>query len=112
LALWLQPYRGEEGLVWSKSTDNFHWRFAQLRTELKIPAKQNGLRHGYISYLFAINNDENKTAVQAGNSPRMIHAAYKSLVRKDEAARWFAVKPSSPEAQNIVPLQQAAENTL
>jgi len=46
------------------------------------------------------------TALQAGNSPAMIHAHYKGLATKAEAEKWFNVLPSGA-AKNIIPLAGA-----
>jgi integrase len=101
LAQWLEPYRACEGPVWPGSLDFFHSRFGDLRETLGIPARRNGLRHGFVSYHFALHSNENLTAAEAGNSPAMIHAHYKGLATKKEAERWFAVAPQQPA--NVVP---------
>ena len=77
--------------------------FGELRGSLKIPARRNGLRHGFCTYHFALQSNENLTAAEAGNSPRMIHAHYKGLATKAEAVRWFNVKPSR-SGKNVIPL--------
>jgi hypothetical protein len=43
--------------------------FIALRQELKIPSRRSGLRHGFVTYHFALHQNENLTAAQAGNSP-------------------------------------------
>jgi hypothetical protein len=81
----------------------FHDDFGTLRAAVKVPARRNGLRHGFVSYHFALNVNENLTAAEAGNSPQMVHKNYKGLATKAEAEKWFAVKPSEA-AGNIIPL--------
>ncbi|MGD0253020.1 MAG: hypothetical protein ABSC01_10035 [Verrucomicrobiota bacterium] len=103
LAAWLQPFCGCEGGVWAGTLDSFHDLFGELRDELGIPARRNGLRHAFCTYHFALNANENQTAQQAGNSPAMIHAHYKGLATKAEAKKWFAVRP--PKSKNIVQLR-------
>jgi hypothetical protein len=56
--------------------------------------RNNGLRHGFCSFHYALYADENKTAQQAGNSPAMIHSNYKGLATKDDGEKWFAVFPT------------------
>ena len=64
-----------------------------LRRTLKIPSRRNGLRHGFVTYHFALHQNENTISAMAGNSPAMIHAHYKGLATKAEAEKWFAVRP-------------------
>jgi hypothetical protein len=78
-----------------------------LRDFVKIPARRNGLRHGFVSFHFAMNANENLTAAEAGNSPGMVHKNYKGLATKTEAEQWFNVKPAET-AGNIILL--AANN--
>ena len=111
LAQWLEPCRACEGPVWPGSLDFFHSRFGDLRESLGIPARRNGLRHGFVSFHFALHSNENLTAAEAGNSPAMIHAHCKGLATKNEAEKWFAVAPAQ-RAANIMPLQGAAEHEL
>ena len=47
----------------------------------------------FCTYHFALHDNENLTAAQAGNSPAVIHSAYKGLATKAEAKKWFNVKP-------------------
>jgi hypothetical protein len=87
LAAWLEPYRTCSGLVWPKSLCMFHDDFGTLREEQKIPARRNGLRHGFVSFHFAMNVNENLTAAEAGNSPAMVHKNYKGLAVRSEAEK-------------------------
>jgi integrase len=109
LAEWLEPYRKFSGFIFSKCKDTFHADFVALRESCKIPARRNGLRHGFCTYHFALHANENLTAAQAGNSPAMIHAHYKGLATKTEAGQWFNVMPPK-SAKNVIPLK-AATNT-
>ena len=93
LAAWLEPYRQHKGQLWTQSRDTYHAAFVELREPLKIPARKNGLRHAFCTYHFALHGNENLTAAQAGNSPTVIHSAYKGLATKADEEKWFAVKP-------------------
>ena len=105
LAQWLEPYRACEGPLWQQSFDTFHAAFNALLESLEIPARRNGLRHGFVSYHLALHSNENLTAAEAGNSPAMIHGNYKGLATKKEAEKWFAAAPSRPA--NVIPLATA-----
>jgi integrase len=102
LAQWLAPYSSCTGPIWPKGIDMFQEEFKALREKLKIVRKRNGLRHGFVSYHFALHQNENLTAAEAGNSPQMVHKNYKGLATKAEAEKWFAVARST--AANIVPM--------
>ena len=93
LAAWLEPYRKHVGQLWPQSRDTYHAAFVELRESQKLPACKNGLRHAFCTYHYALNGNENLTAAQAGNSPSVIHSAYKGLATKAEAEKWFNVFP-------------------
>jgi len=103
LAAWLEPYRQNEGQLWTQSRDTYHAAFVELRESAKIPARKNGLRHGFCTYHFALHGNENLTAAQAGNSPTVIHQAYKGLTTQIEAKKWFNVLPPDA-AKNVISL--------
>ena len=93
LAAWLKPYRKHQGQLWTQSRDTYHAAFVELRESIKVPSRKNGLRHAFCTYHFALHGNENLTAAQAGNSPTVIHSAYKGLATKADAEKWFNVKP-------------------
>jgi hypothetical protein len=53
-----------------------------------------------------LHADEGLTAKEAGNSPAMIHSAYKGMTTKTEAEKWFAIEPSK-SAGNVIPMPAA-----
>jgi integrase len=105
LAGWLEPYRNQSGPLWTECLDKFHTDFNELRDSLEIPARRNGLRHGFCTFHYALHADEGLTAKEAGNSPAMVHACYKGLATKKEAAAWFSIRPEQPG--NVLPLVSA-----
>jgi integrase len=94
LAAWLQSCRKKDGKVYPAGLHVFGRRFVELRDNLKIPTRKNGLRHAFCTYHFALYANENLIAQQAGNSPDMIHTHYKGLATKADAEKWFQVAPS------------------
>jgi len=108
LAQWLAPDRNCSGPIWTNGLEKFHSDVGDLRKLLKIPPRQNGLRHAFCTYHFALHANENLTAALAGNSPAMIHAHDKGLATKTEAGKWFNVKPTRPA--NVVVLGQRAKS--
>jgi integrase len=99
LDAWLRPYRDRTGPLSTASLAEFARRFGKLRQELGIASRQNGLRHGFVTYHYALHNNENLTAAQAGNSPAMVHAHYKGLATQEQGKAWFAVAPEAVVAQ-------------
>ncbi len=107
LAAWLRPYRGMAGPLWTQSRDTYHAQLAAIRESKKVPGRKNGLRHAFCSFHFALHGNENLTAQQAGNSPSVIHQAYKGLATKKEAKAWFNVRPAKTAASGkIITLPQ------
>jgi integrase len=100
LAAWLKPYRKNKGAVTSLTLDAYTWQLIQLRKRLKIPSRKNGLRHGFLTAHYALNQNENQTAAQAGTSPAMLFRHYKGLMARKEAAEWFAVNPPKTKADD------------
>jgi integrase len=96
LKRWLATYRGIDGKVATQwqTVNGYVQAFIALREELKIASRRNGLRHGFVTFHFALHQNENLTAAVAGNSPAMIHAHYKGLATKAEARKWFSVRPA------------------
>ena len=66
-------------------------RDAHLRAGVK--QRRNGLRHSFISYRLAAVGNEHQVALEAGNSPAVIFASYRELVRPEAALAWFSVMP-------------------
>lgn len=101
LRQWLLPISAKTGPIWAGSG----WDHAKLQKQLALDAgvcwKNNGLRHSYISYRLAQIQNENVVALEAGNSPAMVHQFYKALVTSREAERWFGLKPDQEHSKLI-----------
>jgi hypothetical protein len=66
-----------------------------LGVKAKIPGgwRQNALRHSFISYRVAETGDVPRTALEAGNSPKMIFRHYREVVDEESAKAWFSITP-------------------
>ncbi|MBM3841112.1 MAG: hypothetical protein FJ398_24785 [Verrucomicrobia bacterium] len=107
LSAWLEPFRTVgDGKLWMFHEITFQQYFLKVCEQAKVKRKPNGLRHAFCTYHFALHQNENVTAAQAGNSPAMIHAHYKGLATKAEGERWFNVAPA--KADNVIALDPAA----
>jgi integrase len=111
LAAWLEPFRSRTGgkvcpITAASAEIIWQQQFLQVCERAGVTRKRNGLRHAFCTYHFALYNDENLTAAEAGNSPAMIHQHYKGLATRAEAEQWFAVAPA--KADNVVPMAVAA----
>lgn len=65
------------------------------KAKLREEWSQNALRHSFASYFFAQSKNENETAQRMGNSPQMVFAHYRELVRPADAEAFFAIMPPS-----------------
>ena len=110
LAQWLASYRQPSGPVtpFANMSKQLLWLADETKKKelgatedappsLEVKWKHNALRHSFISYRLAILGDENRVAMEAGNSPAMIYRNYRELVTKEQAALWFAIAPPKPE---------------
>jgi integrase len=95
LEAWLRPYRDRTGRLWPGHEIRLHEHLRDLHENAGVERKANGLRHSFVTYHYALHNNENLTAAQAGNSPAMVHAHYKGLATHEQGKAWFAVAPES-----------------
>jgi len=63
------------------------------RADMRTEWPQNALRHSFASYHYAKHRNENETAALMGNSPQMIFAHYREIVRPAEAETFFDIMP-------------------
>ena len=93
LKAWLAPWRHETGKIVSLS--DYAGALNDIAVKARIPGgwRQNGLRHSYISYRVAQTGDVARTALECGNSPKMIFRHYREVVDEEAAKAWFAITP-------------------
>lgn len=74
----------------------FKRKFKALRKAAGIEKwPQNGLRHSFASYHLATHGDAKNTSYQLGHrDTNVVHVHYKALVRKSDAERFWALRPS------------------
>jgi hypothetical protein len=104
LAGWLGQFRTfTTGAVCTLHEITWQHHFVKVCEKAEVERKPNGLRHAFCTYHFAWHANESLTAHQAGNSPAMVHSHYKGLATKEEAKKWFAVKPPK-SGKNVITL--------
>lgn len=92
LRAWLDCARAVDGKLPSV---NYADKFKRALEKAKLRASwpQNGLRHSFASYHYAKHRNENETAALMGNSPQMVFAHYRELVRPAQAEAFFGLLP-------------------
>lgn len=104
VAEWLAPHKLARtiiaGVNWRKDFEAVK-NAAGFSGSKRYPADgfkpwiQDGLRHTAISHHLAQFENEGKTATWAGNSPGIIHANYKALVDRAQAAEFWQITPAN-----------------
>jgi integrase len=114
LFAWLQPYSNMHGRVTSfeNMAKQLDWLVRDINEQRKEDGqaadfkwKHNGLRHSFVSYRISQIKDVAQVALEAGNSPTVIHTNYRQLVSPSEAEKWFAISPAAEEG--IIPFERA-----
>lgn len=90
---WLLPFHRPNGPV---TPSNFQTRSKKDRdcADLGRQWPNNALRHSFASYHLAVFKDSAKLALEMGNSPRIIFAHYRELVRPTDANRYWSIAPA------------------
>lgn len=82
------------------------------KTKLRAEWPQNGLRHSFASYHFAKYHNENDTAQRMGNSPQMVFAHYREMVRPADADAFFAILPPSDAVKRAEAARASRPRTI
>ena len=116
LLVWLAPLQKQTGLLFApdavefdpKDTRNvedaYTYRLSEIAEAAKVILPKNVLRHTAITYRDAFTGDHSATAAWAGNSPRIIEQHYRGAATKEDAMKFYALKPGP--AENVVPFQK------
>ena len=108
LVAFLTPYAKRRGAVVEMNSQEFRKQWEACREYAGlVPWVHDVMRHSFATYHLAMFNDIGKLSLQMGNSPQVIHSAYKGLVSKADAERFFALRPNADAAKMIVTMNAA-----
>ncbi|MGO9246009.1 MAG: tyrosine-type recombinase/integrase [Verrucomicrobiia bacterium] len=105
LVAYLSPYAKRRGLVVDMGGREFRTKWEQCRKDAGIQWHNDVLRHSFATYHLAAFNDIGRLSLQMGNSPHVIHSAYKGLVSKADAERFWALRPAADASEKIVAMK-------
>jgi integrase len=91
---WLRPIACKKGPIWPVNFENL---FDQAREAAGLSDwPDNALRHSFASYHLAHYSDAARTALELGHtSTRLLFSAYRELVTKQEALRFWNIAPAA-----------------
>jgi integrase len=102
---WLLPHRGEGAArVYPEHATTLPKRITAVCQAAGVRRVANGCRHSWVTYRVALTGDVARVALEAGNSPTVIHSHYRGLAKEDDAKRFFAIEPQAPD--NVVALSR------
>ncbi len=102
LCAWLAPHARKTGPVWRGTPETFNDAQRATGDAAGVPWKANGLRHSFASYRLAATQNAAQVSLELGNSPAVVFAHYRELVKPADAEHWFSITPD--QAANVVPL--------
>jgi len=88
----------------------FRWSYwdalaaVQERAAMALPGfawRPNGLRQAFISHHLALHDSITETAYAAGNSPAKIKSNYWKLKTKEEAVKYFNIRPTRQNVDRV-----------
>jgi integrase len=91
LAAWIQPFVARSGPVVPAGLRK-HFGAAKVAAGLS-DWPPNAMRHSYASYRLAQCQDAARVSLEMGNSPQMVFAHYRELVKPKDAARYWSIAP-------------------
>ncbi len=97
---WLRPLAGDpHAPIFSRHADGIPKAVSRAAEDAGVRRLPNGSRHSYITFQCALTGDVARTALEAGNSPGVVHQAYRGLATRLEAEAFFAIRPGSTIVQ-------------
>jgi integrase len=106
---WLLGLRGKpEALIFIGHPTRLPKLVSEAAKAAGVPRIQNGARHSFITHRCAETGDVPRVAMEAGNSPGVVHAHYRGLVTQAEAARYFGILPGG-SGNVVVPMERGAD---
>jgi len=106
LAAWIRPLARRNGPVAPLALRD-RLDAAKTRAGFKTwPA--NAMRHSFASYRLAQCADAARVSLEMGNSPQIIFAHYRELVKPKDAARYWQITPDADAGKKVVAMKGAA----
>jgi integrase len=101
LAAWLRPIARLRGAV---TPERLRMRFDAVKAGARLQKwPPHAMRHSYGSYRLAQCHDAARVSLEMGNSPQMVFAHYRELVKPKDAERYWKIAPAS--AANLVAMR-------
>jgi integrase len=95
-AEWLLGLRGApDALIFTGHSTRLPKLVSEAAKAAGVPRIANGARHSFVTYRAAHTGDVPRTAMEAGNSPAVVHAHYRGLATREEAERYFGIRPGA-----------------
>ena len=104
LKAWLQAYEGFPIMPVNLKND-----YGKVRKKFGLQSDET--RHSFISYHVALHRSIGDTALQAGNSERMIKKHYLDHQSKEEGQAFFAITPDLATMQAVIQQAQPVEKS-
>ena len=92
LAAWIRPHVKKSGLV---APQGLRKRFDAVKSRAGLSDwPPNAMRHSFASYRLAQCHDAAKVSLEMGNSPAMVFAHYRELVKPKDAEQFWKIAPA------------------
>lgn len=105
LAAWIRPLARRNGAVAPVALRD-RLDAAKARAGFKTwPA--NAMRHSFASYRLAQCADAARVSLEMGNSPQIVFAHYRELVKPKDAARYWQITPDADAGKKVVSMKGA-----
>ena len=98
LSRWFSKMDRGDGLIWKKGQNAYHDAVNRLAVAAGVELAPNRFRQTFASYHYAKFKNENLTAAEMGNSPKVIFAAYRAVAKKEDAKTFWSITPETAEA--------------